>query len=75
MTVGMGIFLIALGAIIRYAINVSVAGIEEGTIGLILIIAGIAVVLVGLIAAPFRVWAARRGGYVHPEDRPPGHRY
>lgn len=49
MTPGLGIFLIALGAIIRYAINISVGGIEEGTIGLILMIAGVAVIVFWLI--------------------------
>ena len=49
MTPGLGIFLIALGAIIRYAINISVAGIEEGTIGLILMIAGLAILAIWLI--------------------------
>ena len=59
MTVGFGIFLIAVGAIIRYALNFDLAGVEEGTIGIILIIAGIAVAILGLISAPFR-WAAWR---------------
>jgi hypothetical protein len=49
MTAGFGIFLIALGAIIRYAINFEVAGIDEGTIGLILMIAGAAVLVIALI--------------------------
>lgn len=60
MTVGFGIFLIALGAILRYALNVEIAGVEEGTLGWILIVAGIVVAVLGLIAAPFRLWAARR---------------
>ena len=45
MTPGFGIFLIAVGAIIRYALNISVAGVEEGTIGLILMIAGAAIIV------------------------------
>ena len=49
MTAGFGIFLIALGAIIRYAINFEVAGIDESTIGLILMIAGAAVLVIALI--------------------------
>ena len=49
MTAGFGIFLIAIGAIIRYAINFEVAGVDEGTIGLILMIAGLAVLLISLI--------------------------
>jgi uncharacterized membrane protein len=68
MTVGFGIFLIALGAIIKYALTVEIAGIEEGTLGWILIVAGIAVAILGLIAAPFRVWEARRRDGYGPRD-------
>jgi multisubunit Na+/H+ antiporter MnhB subunit len=60
MTVGFGIFLIVVGAIILYALNVEIAGVEESTLGWILIVAGIAVAVLGLIAAPFRLWAERR---------------
>ena len=60
MTVGFGIFLIAAGAILKYALNVQIAGVEEGTIGSILIVAGIVVAVLGLIAAPFRLWAEKR---------------
>jgi hypothetical protein len=70
MTVGTGIFLIVVGLILKYAINAEIGGVEEGTIGAILIVAGIVVAVLGLIAAPFRLWAERRrGGYVHPEER------
>jgi hypothetical protein len=69
MTVGGGIFLIAVGAIIRYAINFEIGGVEEATIGLILIIAGIAVVILGLLTAPFRLWAERRRAYGPPTER------
>ena len=41
MTIGASIFLIALGAILRYAVDVTVSGIEIQTIGLILMIAGV----------------------------------
>lgn len=49
MTPGLGIFLIVVGAIIRYALNVEVAGVDEDTLGLILIIGGLAVVLLWLV--------------------------
>ena len=68
MTVGTGIFLIVVGAILKYAINVNIAGVEENTIGWILIVAGIIVAVLGLLSAPFRLWAARRRG-VPPEER------
>jgi len=65
MTVGFGIFLIAIGAIIKYALNVEIAGVEESTVGWILIVTGIVVAVLGLIAAPFRLWAERRReGYI-----------
>ena len=74
MTIGMGIFLIVVGAILKYAVNFQIAGVEEGTIGWILIVAGVVVAILGLISAPFR-WAAwRRGNYPPPEDRA-GYRY
>ena len=41
MGVGTSIFLIAVGAILRYAVTVSVSGVELQTVGLILMIVGI----------------------------------
>jgi Zn-dependent protease with chaperone function len=70
--IGGGILLIVVGAIIRYALNFQVAGVEEGTLGLILIAAGIVIALLGLIAAPFRLWAERRRTTVADD---PGVRY
>jgi hypothetical protein len=80
MTPGLGIFLIAAGAIIRYAINISIAGIEEDTIGLILMIAGVAVIAVWLIwlLATRRDPARRDPAYerpVDPRERPVDPRY
>ena len=48
MTVGASIFLIAVGAILRYAVTATVAGIDIQTVGLILMIAGIIGLLIGL---------------------------
>ena len=48
MTIGASIFLIAVGAILRYAIDVTVQGVEIQTIGLILMIAGVVGLLIGL---------------------------
>ena len=48
MGIGMSIFLIALGAILRYAINVTVEGIEIDTVGLILLIVGIIGLVISL---------------------------
>jgi beta-lactamase regulating signal transducer with metallopeptidase domain len=48
MTIGASIFLIAVGAILKYAVNATVSGIEIETIGLILMIAGAVGLLIGL---------------------------
>jgi beta-lactamase regulating signal transducer with metallopeptidase domain len=48
MTIGASIFLIAVGAILKYAVNATVSGIEIQTIGLILMIAGIVGLVIGL---------------------------
>jgi len=62
MTFGAAIFLIAAGAIVRYALHLKIGGVNEHTLGLILIIAGV----VGLVVAAFQqiAWtaAARRNG-------------
>jgi hypothetical protein len=57
---GTSIFLIAVGAILRYAVTASASGINIHTVGLILIIVGI----VGLVLSVFWVlaWSPRRRG-------------
>ena len=65
MTIGGSIFLIAVGAILRYAVDVTVSGIEIQTIGLILMIAGV----VGLVIGLFLLTQARRGPVAY-DDRP-----
>jgi phosphate/sulfate permease len=56
MTLGTSIFLIAVGAIIRYGLTFHVSGVSRPTIGLILIIAGI----VGVVLSLFYMATARR---------------
>ena len=48
MTIGASIFLIAVGAILMYAVDVTVSGLEIQTVGLILMIAGAVGLLIGL---------------------------
>jgi hypothetical protein len=48
MGIGMSIFLIATGAILRYAITVTVSGVELETVGLILMIVGIMGLVISL---------------------------
>jgi hypothetical protein len=59
MTIGAGIFLIAVGAILKFATNIHVQGVSIDTIGVILMIAG----AVGLILGIFQefIWSRRRG--------------
>jgi hypothetical protein len=68
MTIGTGIFLIVVGAIIAYALNLNIGGVEEGTIGLILMVAGVVVLVLAIISAPFRYLGRRREERV-VEDR------
>jgi Domain of unknown function (DUF6458) len=56
---GTSIFLIAVGAILRYAVTTSVSGIEITTVGLILMIVGVVGLLVSLLW--MTMWSPRRG--------------
>jgi hypothetical protein len=66
MTIGTSLFLIALGAILRYAVDATVAGIDIQTAGLILIIIGV----IGLAIGLFLLASDRRRDRVVYEDRP-----
>ena len=55
MGIGTSIFLIAIGAILRFAVTDTVSGIKLATVGVILMIAGI----VGLVVAMFLARADR----------------
>lgn len=61
MPTGTSILLIAVGAILRYAVTATVSGISLETVGLILMIAGI----VGLMLSLLYMFSVRpRGGQV-----------
>jgi hypothetical protein len=75
MNIGASIFLIALGAILTFALNVSVSGIDLKVVGVILMLAGL-----GLLILDLMFWRPRRraapGGRIVEErqvydDRPP----
>ena len=67
MTVGGSIFLIAVGAILRYAVQDEIDAVNLETIGLILMIAGVIGLLIGL----FLMTQARgRGDVVVERERP-----
>jgi Flp pilus assembly protein protease CpaA len=56
MTIGTSIFLIALGAILKFAVTATVAGVEIQTVGVILMIAG----AIGLVIGLFLLASDRR---------------
>jgi Domain of unknown function (DUF6458) len=62
MGTGTSIFLIAVGAILRFAVTTSVQGIDLATVGLILMIVGI----VGLLISLYLLTQAQRAAYVAP---------
>jgi hypothetical protein len=66
MTIGASIFLIAVGAILKYAVTATLAGVDIQTVGVILMVAGVAGLLIGL----FLLASERRDGErVVYEDR------
>jgi hypothetical protein len=60
MGIGTSIFLIALGAILKYAVTASVSGIHLATVGVILMVVGV----VGLIISLLMLMQAGRGAVV-----------
>jgi hypothetical protein len=82
MTIGGSLFLIAVGAILRYATNLHVQGIEIDTVGLILMIVGIVGFVIGVIyevavarerSRYYRYWHRDRAAA--PPDSTPTRRY
>jgi hypothetical protein len=75
MQIGTSIVLIALGAVLRYAVTGSLSWINIQTVGLILMIAGIVGLIISLLY--MALWADRtrttRDPYVDPP--PPRQRY
>ena len=71
MGMGTSIFLIAVGAILAFAVNVEVAGVELDTIGVILLIVGAVGVVLSMIF--WSSWGGFGGGRV-VEGRSTGRR-
>jgi hypothetical protein len=65
MSIGASIFLIAAGAILRYAVTAEVSGIELQTVGLILMIVGI----IGLVISLAVIFLGSNGR-TPPDDYP-----
>ena len=60
MGIGTSLFLIAVGAILKFAVTASVSGVKLETVGLILLVIGI----VGLVLSMAMMASARRRGVV-----------
>jgi hypothetical protein len=67
MGIGTSIFLIALGAILKFAVHTSVSGLSLQTVGVILMVVGV----LGLILSFFWLnsWRDRRRGVVVDDRR------
>jgi hypothetical protein len=66
MGIGTSILLIAVGAILKFAVHTSVSGVSIQTIGVILMVVGV----LGLILSLVWMSQARRRGAVVVDDRP-----
>jgi hypothetical protein len=71
MGIGTSIFLIALGAILRFAVTATVSGISIATVGTILLVVGIIGLLISLLY--LTIWSDRTRAVdrtaVPPADR------
>ena len=65
MGIGTSIFLIAVGAILKFAVTATVSGISLATVGTILIVLGI----IGLLISMVLLMQTRRGGTAVTRER------
>jgi hypothetical protein len=72
MGIGTSIFLIAVGAILKYAVTAEVSGVKLETVGLILMIVGIVGLLISLLWLV--VWSDRSRRPDGYDDVPPTRR-
>ena len=74
MGIGVSVFLIAIGAILAFAVNVTANGLDLNTIGVILMVVGGIGLFTALVVGGFGSWGGNRrtvvdDGYV--DDAPP----
>jgi hypothetical protein len=71
MTIGTSLFLLAVGAILNFAVTDSISGVDLSTIGVILMVVGGLGLLLGLfLTLQSRETVARRDRYVEREPLP-----
>jgi Flp pilus assembly protein protease CpaA len=63
MTIGSSLFLIAIGAILKYAVTAHVAGVDIHVVGVILMVVGVVGLVLGLV-----MFASARSGARRPPD-------
>ena len=68
--IGFGIFLVAAGAILRYAVTADISGIDLEIVGVILMVAGAVLFLLSLF---FVIWARQSATGGPPPPPPPGY--
>lgn len=61
MTIGVSLFLIAVGAVLKFAVTATVSGIELSTVGVILMVVG----AIGLVLGLMFLMSGRRTDVVH----------
>jgi hypothetical protein len=66
MTIGTSLLLIAAGAILRYAVTATTSGIDLQTVGLVLMIVGVAGLVLSLLW--MGVWSRSRPRSVPPTE-------
>lgn len=72
MGIGTSIFLIAIGAILRFAVTATVSGVDIHTVGTVLLVVGVVGLLISLLY--MTIWADRTrpappGAAVPPTER------
>ena len=67
MTIGSSLFLIALGAILKYAVTADLAGVDLNVVGVVLMVVGLVGLLIGLF-----LYVAARNDIERSAPPPPG---
>ncbi len=49
MGIGLGVILIVLGAILKWAVEVDIPGVSDNTLGVILMVAGVIALVIGMV--------------------------